>query len=584
MTGGLIELATYGNKNLYLTGTPEITYFKVVYRKHTKFSIESKDVEFNDTVKFGKESTLSIKNIGDLMYKCNLEIEIPRIELKRSLDEKEIENKYELVKEIREDNTNVRNFVSINRLAYTRMLINYDAENKTINNMQDAIDEIYNKEENIQRINLMAKIINKEIYSDAPFTIFKELSLKDNRIIDELNNPYTDLTKDRLFKEYTNILNKTKIMQDYFRKKLEESIKDYQDERNNNIKFAWTENLGHSIIEYVEIKIGGTTVDKIYGEWIDVKYELEKDLNKEKSYDEMIGNVDKLIKFDRNIKPKYKLVVPLPFWFTKSTGLAIPLVALQYQDVTFNVKFRDINDVSYIEENEMIKINNLQDDEIDNITLKDVPSELNLNINAKLRTELIYLEDKERKRFAKSINEYLIEQLQILEIKELEQKNINILLDNFVHPCKNLIWIVRRNLFIDNFEETNKTYWTKYTIDINNEKNPIVSTSIDFSNHTRVTRENINYFNYLQPYEAYNSTPKNGINLYSYSLFPSQTQPSGSANYGSIPRVVLNLEMKQEFMDLIKEENDTYDLIIYTENYNILRFVSGYSGLAWSYN
>lgn len=584
MTGGLIELATYGNKNLYLTGTPEITYFKVVYRKHTKFSIESKDVEFNDTVKFGKESTISIKNIGDLMYKCNLEIDMPKIELKRSLDEREIEAKYELVKEIREDNNIVKNFVSINRLAYTRMLINYDAENKTINNMQEAIDEIYQIDDNIESLNLMAKIINKEIYGDAPFTIFKELSLNDNSIIDEINNPYRGLTKERLFKEYTNIINKTRIIQDYFRKKLEQTINEYEEERNNNIKFAWTENLGHSIIEYIEIKIGGTTIDKIYGEWIDIRYELEKDLNKEKSYDEMIGNVDKLIKFDRNIKPKYKLVIPIPFWFTKSTGLAIPIVALQYQEVTFNVKFRDINDVSYIEENEMIKINDLQDDEIDNITLKDVPNELNLNIDARMRIEFIYLEDKERKRFAKSINEYLIEQLQILEIKELKQKNVNILMDNFVHPCKNLIWIIRRNSFIDNFEETKKTYWTKYTIDKNNQENPINTASINFSNHTRVKEENINYFNYLQPYEVYNSTPKNGINVYSYSLFPSQTQPSGSANYGSIPRIVLNLEMKQQFIDLIKEKDDTYDIIIYTENYNILRFISGYSGLAWSHN
>ena len=41
MSGGLLQLVVYGEQDIYLTGNPEITFFKVVYRRHTNFSIES---------------------------------------------------------------------------------------------------------------------------------------------------------------------------------------------------------------------------------------------------------------------------------------------------------------------------------------------------------------------------------------------------------------------------------------------------------------------------------------------------------------------------------------------------------------
>ena len=41
MGGGLIQLVAYGAQDMYLTGNPQITFFKVVYRRHTNFAIES---------------------------------------------------------------------------------------------------------------------------------------------------------------------------------------------------------------------------------------------------------------------------------------------------------------------------------------------------------------------------------------------------------------------------------------------------------------------------------------------------------------------------------------------------------------
>ena len=52
MGGGLMQLVAYGAQDLYLTGNPQITFFKVVYRRHTNFSIESIEQVFSGTADF----------------------------------------------------------------------------------------------------------------------------------------------------------------------------------------------------------------------------------------------------------------------------------------------------------------------------------------------------------------------------------------------------------------------------------------------------------------------------------------------------------------------------------------------------
>jgi hypothetical protein len=41
MGGGLLQLVAYGAQDVYLTGNPQITFFKVAYRRHTNFALES---------------------------------------------------------------------------------------------------------------------------------------------------------------------------------------------------------------------------------------------------------------------------------------------------------------------------------------------------------------------------------------------------------------------------------------------------------------------------------------------------------------------------------------------------------------
>ena len=63
MGGGLIQLASYGKENLYLSSNPEITFFKAVYRRHTNFSIETIDQNFKNIPDFGKKVTCTISKM-----------------------------------------------------------------------------------------------------------------------------------------------------------------------------------------------------------------------------------------------------------------------------------------------------------------------------------------------------------------------------------------------------------------------------------------------------------------------------------------------------------------------------------------
>jgi len=69
MGGGLLQLVAYGAQDVYLTGNPQITFFKVVYRRHTNFSIESIQQTFNGSPGQGKRVTCQISRNGDLVHK-----------------------------------------------------------------------------------------------------------------------------------------------------------------------------------------------------------------------------------------------------------------------------------------------------------------------------------------------------------------------------------------------------------------------------------------------------------------------------------------------------------------------------------
>ena len=84
MGGGLIQLTAYGAQDVFLTGNPQITFFKAVYRRHTNFSIEQVRQEFKSTVDFGNKVSCTISKQGDLLHRLLLQIDLPSVSITNS--------------------------------------------------------------------------------------------------------------------------------------------------------------------------------------------------------------------------------------------------------------------------------------------------------------------------------------------------------------------------------------------------------------------------------------------------------------------------------------------------------------------
>ena len=460
-------------------------------------------------------------------------------------------------------------------------------------------------------------------------------------------------------------------------------------------KFAWVRRLGHSLIKSTEIEIGGARIDKQYGDWLNIWYELCRDCSHDRGYAEMIGDVPEMTKLCRETKPEFTTYVPLQFWFNRNTGLALPLIALQYHEVRVHFEFRKKEDL-YIRNETATTVGGLKD--------------------ATLLVEYIYLDSEERRRFAQVGHEYLIEQVQFTG-EETVNAGAHKYKLNFNHPTKELIWMLKdynytygkkfwaysntddwttalckasKSIFkyhaVINDTETKDGYISQQltagevgTIDANNatvcfsvsdgltdgkylhiadsdvtaglpsaytpfDKITRVSLVIDEDGDMHVTgtkhklnvrdismplddltvaateyvvvKQHHNYginidgsgnscsdvllqlnghdrfdkrlgrwFNYVEAWAHHSNTPCDGLLSYSFALKPEEHQPSGSANMSRIDTAQLHLTIKDP------KKTSTYDLgvlstdsnlFVYAFSYNVLRIMAGMGGLAYS--
>ena len=77
MGGGLLQLVAYGAQDAYITGNPHITFWKVLYKRHTNFAMEAFRVNFTGAPQYGQRVVAVINRNADLMYKTYLEVQLP---------------------------------------------------------------------------------------------------------------------------------------------------------------------------------------------------------------------------------------------------------------------------------------------------------------------------------------------------------------------------------------------------------------------------------------------------------------------------------------------------------------------------
>jgi len=108
--------------------------------------------------------------------------------------------------------------------------------------------------------------------------------------------------------------------------------------------------------------------------------------------------------------------------------------------------------------------------------------------------------------------------------------------------------------------------------------NPVSTAKLQLNGHDRFQQRDGNYFNYVQPYQHFTHTPADGINVYSFALKAQDHQPTGSCNFSRIDNATLNVGLSNNTVTGSGDDN----LNIYTVNYNVLRVMSGMAGTAYS--
>lgn len=294
------------------------------------------------------------------------------------------------------------------------------------------------------------------------------------------------------------------------------------------------------MIDEVSIEIGGQTIDKHYGDWLNIWNELTQTAEKEAGYNVMIGNTTTLT--DNTVTPTTvpasTLYVPLQFWFCRNPGLALPLIALQYHEVKFNISFKPLASL-YVASDALV----------------GTPA-----LAATLYVDYIYLDTDERRQFAQVQHEYLIEQLQYTGAESIAGSGSVKSKLALNHPCKELVWVVQPNANAD---------LSDYSV---SGADSVVDAKLQLNGQDRFSTRPGAYFNLVQPYQHHTRVPSAGIYVYSFCLNPEQHQPSGSVNMSRIDNATLHLTTAA----------GASKLRVYAVNYNVLRIMAGMGGLAYS--
>ena len=109
-------------------------------------------------------------------------------------------------------------------------------------------------------------------------------------------------------------------------------------------------------------------------------------------------------------------------------------------------------------------------------------------------------------------------------------------------------------------------------------ENPVVTAKLQLNGQDRFSEREGSYFDLVQPYQHHTRNPDTGINVYSFALRPEEHQPSGSCNFSRIDNATLQLVLSNNTVSGSK----TAKVRVYATNYNVLRVMSGMGGLAYS--
>ena len=563
MGGGLIELVAHGVQDIYLIGNPQISFFKVIYKRHTNFSMESIRGVFDGDINFGNKVSISLPRNGDLIHTMTLEVDLPLITSK----------------------TPLKASSSVTVIATEDEVV---GAGKTLNITGLDID--------------LANDVEILFTNGGVLKITTPATAGATSLTGTISNATIS----------SGEVGSTNI-----------------NAGGGNISYV--NSIGHALIDYVELEIGGQAIDRHYGEWMEIWSLLTTSKSKQFGYTDMIQrySADSALGsfLPGKIPGPLTTFTPLQFWFCRNVGLALPLVALQYHEVKVNLQFKPLSELTTFgqfkyftvsaynngsgvlekasstdpdfESSDVGKYVVLTDgstSEISTFTNQNkitiaagltakisVDDEIYIKPNdslsgtpriteARLYADYIFLDTYERKKFAQMNHRYLIEQVQYNEKESFPSGTTDrkFKLD-FNLPVKSIYWVVQ----LDKTSRDNDLFNFSDTVNYNVTKgDPITKAVLKMNGSDRFDEREAKYFRLIQPFQKHTTVPNDFIYMYSFALKPENYQPSGACNFSKIDNANLTVTFKSGLAN--------GNIKVFALNYNILRIFSGMGGLAFS--
>ena len=367
-------------------------------------------------------------------------------------------------------------------------------------------------------------------------------------------------------------------------------------EGNNNLSDVVP--LAYSLIDYIDLFIGGQRIDRHYGSWLRIWHELNVTSEKQLALSDMVG-----IHSTSNSK---LLHIPLRFWFNNNIGTALPLLALQYNDVKIDIKFNNPDEVNVYSE---YTNNNTS------FTVQDTTFNIS---QVQVLCEYIHLDREERRLFMSNSHEYLITQVQtslnnpVNLFKDLNdekfEKQVHKTDLRFNHPVKELVWsfqdsnglVFKHNDIIKNYQGKGVlgyNYWNGFNVG----SDQLIGANLILNGKEMTEELPATFFRNIQNYQYHSGVNiksikdnnqslerpnegsrkyENGTGIYSYSfsLAPEDYQPSGSLNFSNLEMAQLKYRLFRNAFNSITvrlatgtgtpEENEAQNLTDYDKTIN----------------
>ena len=355
----------------------------------------------------------------------------------------------------------------------------------------------------------------------------------------------------------------------------------------------WTRNLMHNIIKECNITFNDLVAARFDNYHLDFWAAFTVPASKRNGYDNMIGNVSDLTDpHGAMVKiPSYTLNLPLPFFYGRDSGVALPTAALPYNEMRINFTFRDFSElliISYDDES----TNSVQAQASDLYT-GTAPS-----LSAAVWANYAIVSNDERKRMACAPRDILIEQVQTAPRSSFTPgTSVSQSFDiRFSHAIRVLFFAVRNT--------TCKAEWSVYstaspTVTLSNQvpvvlfwpdgaADPILQTSLIYENTNRLTQMGSDYFSLVNPWFHAPTIPDIiGYHSYSYSLDFMALDPMGSTNYGKLTNVSIVPEASSAAVLAAAgngpigsgyRQAQTFEFVVTCVNNNIIRVSGGALG------